>query len=175
MNNTRFDCPQLMSDGNYITDYRPNGDLNAELMNNNSICDSYQYRQFLQQNGDALMDKHREIACEQNCCGPCDEGREGFSDTMLPEKHMFVTDGRLGKMVVNNPNGIGTGRSYYTFAQGKDCEGIPTAWPKVNNNCVSPLDNFAYIGDNTQLPDIQRQAVPGGGCVLSGGDPRVNM
>ena len=46
MNNTRFDCPQLMSDGNYITDYRPNGDLNAELMNSNSICDSYQYRQF---------------------------------------------------------------------------------------------------------------------------------
>ena len=29
------------------------------------------------------MDRHRQIACEQNCCGPCSEGREGFTDTML--------------------------------------------------------------------------------------------
>ena len=68
MNNTRFDCPQLMSDGNYITDYRPNGDLNAELMNNNSICDSYQYRQFLQQNGSRIMaDTHEKILKENVC------------------------------------------------------------------------------------------------------------
>lgn len=68
MNNTRFDCPQLMSDGNYLTDYRPNGDLNAELMNKNSICDSYQYRQFLQNNGSAIMaDTHEKILKENVC------------------------------------------------------------------------------------------------------------
>ena len=68
MNNTRFDCPQLMSDGNYITDYRPNGDLNAELMNSNSICDSYQYRQFLQQNGKKIIADNNHRLVKENMC-----------------------------------------------------------------------------------------------------------
>jgi hypothetical protein len=68
MNNTRFDCPQLMSDGNYITDYRPNGDINAELMNTAKICDSYQYRQYLQKNGENLMNNIKEKLLKENYC-----------------------------------------------------------------------------------------------------------
>ena len=48
------------------------------------------------------------------------------------------------------------------------------------NNCISPLDNFAYLGNMSNEPVSQeencdRVAVPGGGDMLSGGDPRVNM
>jgi hypothetical protein len=68
MNNTRFDCPQLMSDGNFITDYRPNGDLNSELMNHNSVCDSYQYRLFLQHNGLRIINDTKEKFLKENVC-----------------------------------------------------------------------------------------------------------
>ena len=54
-----------MGDGRHFTDYRPNCHVNDLVKTDNNISNSFQYRQFLQQNGDALMDKHREIACEQ--------------------------------------------------------------------------------------------------------------
>lgn len=176
--NKFFGCPPRMADGRHFTDYRPNCHVNDLVKADNSISNSFQYRQFLQQNGDSLMDRHRQLACEKNCCGPCSEGTEGFQDTMLPEKYMFVTDGRIGKMVVNNPNGVGTGRKYWTFQQDANCEQLPTAWPKgKENNCLSPLDSFAYLGDlqKNDIPTPDRNAVPGGGCMMTGGDPRVNM
>jgi hypothetical protein len=176
--NKYFQCPPRMADGRHFTDYRPNCHVNDMIKIDNEISNSFQYRMFLQQNGDGLMDRNRQLACEKNCCGPCDKGTEGFADTMLPEKYMFVTDGRIGKMVVNNPNGIGTGRKYYTFQQDAECKDLPSAWPgDKKNQCVSPLDNFAYLGDldRKDMPNTDRVAVPGGGCMMSGGDPRVNM
>ena len=167
--NKYFNCPPRMSDGRHFTDYRPNCHVNDMIKTDNNISNSFQYRQFLQQNGEQLMNKHREIVCEKNNCGPCDETKEGFKSTALKEKYMFVTDGRIGKMVLNDVNGIGTGRKYYTFSQDTECKDLPKAWPKnKNNKCASPLDNFAYIGDLEKLPDADRVAVPGGGCMVNG-------
>tara|TARA_B100001057_G_scaffold484891_1_gene563700 strand:- start:995 stop:1558 length:564 start_codon:yes stop_codon:yes gene_type:complete len=178
--NKHFGCPPRMADGRHFTDYRPNCHVNDLVKADNNISNSFQFRQFLQQNGDALMDRNRQLACEKNCCGPCDNSFDGFADTMLPEKYMFVTDGRIGKMVMHHPNGVGTGRKYFTFQQDSDCKDLPNAWPNKKNNCISPLDNFAYLGNMTNEPVSQeencdRVAVPGGGDMLSGGDPRVNM
>ena len=173
--NKYFNCPPRMSDGRHFTDYRPNCHVNDMVKTDNNISNSFQYRQFLQQNGEQLMNKHREIVCEKNNCGPCDETKEKFGSTALPEKYMFVTDGRIGKMVLNDVNGVGTGRKYYTFNQDADCKDLPKAWPKnKKNNCIAPLDNFAYIGDLEKLPDPDRVAVPGGGCMLNGGDLKPN-
>jgi len=175
-------CPPRMADGRHFTDYRPSCHINDLVKADNEISNSFQYRQFLQQNGSQLMDRHRQLACEKNCCLPCSETKEGFESTALPEKYMFVTDGSVAKMVLNDPNGVGTGRKYYTNNMTQECGAMPQAWPVREggkNMCAAPLDNFAYLGELEQqvASKPMRVAVPSGGDMLSGGDPsyRVNM
>ncbi len=173
--NKHFGCPPRVSDGRIFTDWRPECHVNDLIKADNNISNSFQYRQFLQQNGETLMDRNRNLACTVACCLPCSETQEGFESTALPEKYMFVSDGRIGKMVMNDPNGIGTGRKYYTFQQDQDCTALPNAWPgSKQNNCTGPLDNFAYLGMLADsMPNPERVSIPGGGSMLSGGDPKV--
>lgn len=174
--NKHYGCPPRMSDGRHFCDFRNECHVNDLIRADNNISNSFQYRQFLQQNGNSLMDRNRQLACQLNCCLPCSENREeGFESTALPEKYMFVTDGRIGKMVLNDANGIGTGRKYYVFDQDQDCTKLPSAWPgSSQNNCSTGLDSLAYLGMlSDSMPDPSRVAVPGGGAMLSGGDPKV--
>ena len=162
-------CPARMSDGRSFTDYRPSNFINDLIRADNNISNSLHYRVFLQNNANTLMDRHRQVACRQNCCGPCPAVKEGF-DTMLPEQYMFVTDGRTSKMVLNDINGLGTGRQYYTFDRpDENCANLPSAWPvdQQPNQCASPMDKFNYLGDIQPTPTGMRQAVPGGGMVMS--------
>lgn len=182
--NKFMDCPPRMADGRHFTDYRPNCHTNNLLRADNEIGNSFQYRSFLAENASTLMDKNREIACSKNCCTPCASsplGVEGFNNgTMLPEKYIQECNEHTCKVVLNDVNGVGTGRRYYTNNV-NECGDMPGAWPKnqETNNCASPLDNFAYLGDleKEMMPKMLRVAVPHGGDVLSGGDPaqRVNM
>ena len=167
--NRNLQCPARMSDGRSMTDYRPSNYINDLIRADNNISNSLHYRVFLQNNASALMDRHRQVACQQNCCGPCPATKEGF-DTMLPEQYMFVTDGRTSKMVLNDVNGLGTGRQHYTFGRpAENCENLPSTWPveQKQNNCASPMDRFNYIGDIQPTPTGMRQAIPGGGMVMS--------
>jgi hypothetical protein len=171
--NKHFQCPPRMADGRHFTDYRPSNFINDLVRADNNISNSLHYRVFLQENANALMDRHRDIACKLNCCGPCPitDSKEGFENgTMLPEQYKFVTDGRVGKMVLNDVNGLGTGRQFYTYDNPEgDCAKMPSAWPakQETNQCASPLDAFNYIGDMEPTPEGMRQAVPGGGEVLN--------
>jgi hypothetical protein len=183
--NKHFDCPPRMDDGRHFTDYRPSCHVNDLLKNDNAISNSFQYRQFMTHNAETIMDKHRQIACAKNCCTPCASsplGVEGFNNgTMLPEKYMTECSGSTCKTVLNDPNGVGHGRKYFTNNVLSDCNDMPKAWPvsQGTNKCAAPLDNFAYLGDleKEMMPKMERVAVPGAGNVLSGGDPtsRINM
>ena len=55
-NNKYFNAPPRMSDGRHFTDYRPSHELNMKISQDNDINDSYEYRQFLIDNGEKLMD-----------------------------------------------------------------------------------------------------------------------
>jgi hypothetical protein len=168
--NKHLQCPPRMADGRHFTDYRSSYYINDLIRADNSISNSTQYRVFLQQNGNALMDRQRQIACNLNCCGPCPINSKEKFGTMLPEQYMFVTDGSVAKMVLNDVNGLGTGRQYYTFAQPDDaCNSLPSAWPanQKTNMCASPLDNLNYLGDIDPTPTGMRQAVPGGGVMIA--------
>ena len=174
-NNKYFDCPPRMSDGRHFTDYRPNCHVVDLLRADNNISNSYQSRKFLQENAVTLMDKNREIACAKNCCAPCvDEGFTG--STMLPEKYIQECNENYCKVVLNDVNGVGTGRRYYS--QGvNNCTDLPSAWPSKANKCATPFDNFSYLGDleKEMMPKMLRVAVPGAGNVLEGGDPAQRM
>ena len=168
-NNKFSNCPARMDYAMHFTDHRSSDFVNDLIRSDNNISNSLQYRMFLQQNGNALMDRNRQIACKLNCCGPC--LKEGFEPgTMLPEQYMFVTDGKTTKMVLNDPNGLGTGRQYYSHPD-ENCKDLPTAWPmgQPTNQCATPLDRFNYLGDIDPTPTGMRVAVPGGGTMLNTG------
>ena len=170
-NNKFSNCPARMDYAMHFTDHRSSDFVNDLIRADNNISNSLQYRMFLQQNGNALMDRNRQIACKLNCCGPCGVTKEGFEPgTMLPEQYMFVTDGRTSKMVLNDPNGLGTGRQYYSHPD-ENCKGLPSAWPvdQPPNQCATPLDRFNYLGDIEPTPTGMRVAVPGGGTMLNTG------
>ena len=159
-NNKYFQCPPRMMDGRHFTDYRASNYINDIIRADNNISNSLNFRVFLQQNANLLIEKQREIACNLNCCGPCpitQTNKEDFDNgTMLPEQYKFVTDGRVSKVVLNDVNGLGTGRIYNTYERNDtDCSNLPSGWPvnskaQSTNQCASPLDNFNYLGDLTQ-------------------------
>ena len=49
--NKHFGCPPRMSDSRFFTSYAPECHVNDLIRADNNISNSFQYRQFLQQNG----------------------------------------------------------------------------------------------------------------------------
>ena len=66
-NNKFFGCPPRMDDGRHFTDYRGNCYVNNLIRANNNTFNSYQYRMFLTQNADNMMQMNRTNACQKNC------------------------------------------------------------------------------------------------------------
>lgn len=169
--NKHFGCPPRMSDGRHFTDYRPSCDINSAIRGDNSIPSSFQYRNFLQQNAEKLLNLNRKHACMKNCCGPCGEPFE--PGTMLPEKYMVNCDANTCTRVLNDPQGLGDGRVYFTNHPG--CNGLPASWPvdQQTNQCSTPEDNFYYFGATELEGQMMRYTHPRGGNALGGGDTRV--
>ena len=63
-----FNCPALMSDGRFITNYFPNQVFNQTIKNLNKIKTSHEYRMFLQKNGQSMMKKETENLVKKNSC-----------------------------------------------------------------------------------------------------------
>lgn len=73
MNNTKDDCPSLMSDGRVFTDYRSSRyrDVQSNGMNNNEL------RRYLQRHGQEVLNANRQMFFGQLCqtCERCDSCR----------------------------------------------------------------------------------------------------
>ncbi len=62
-------CPALMQDGRFITNFIPKRSFEQFIRNVNNINTSAEYRQFLQNNGETIMNKEREHIEKTNTCG----------------------------------------------------------------------------------------------------------
>jgi len=71
-NNKYLDCPALMSDGRMFTDYRASCFRNDMLKIQNKITNSYDYRQFLINNGENIIHNIRKYNMDRLSCRPCD-------------------------------------------------------------------------------------------------------
>jgi len=71
-NNRYPDCPAIMDDGRAFTDYRSSCYINNVLRTQNGIKNSYDYRQFLINNGSKLINTIRLYNIEKSSCKPCD-------------------------------------------------------------------------------------------------------
>lgn len=167
-NNKHFKCPPMVSDGRHFTDYRPNCHINNLLRVNNNISNSYEYRMFLTNNANNLMDLNRTYACQKNCCGPCKEPyHEG---TMLGEASTKSCTKNSCSTEYHN-KGIGQGRKY----SDSNCN-----WPnsppygQLSNCCASNNNLFNYYNFATTKAQGEltvRNTMPSGAGYLQGGDP----
>lgn len=169
-NNKFFNCPPRMSDGRHFTDYRPSCDVNNLIISNNGTVSNFDYRMFLIENAEKLMDINRMYTVEKNSCGPCKEPyNEG---TMLPEKTVVKCDGNTCKNSVNVLNGLGQGRKY---SDNTDC-GKDWSFPKnvPASKCAQSQDVFDYYNSadvRDKAKKFERYTSQSGGIALSGGDP----
>ena len=104
-NNKFENCPARMSDGRQFTIYAPRCQTNFYDLPR--PLSSYDYRMFLTENAEKIMDADRDRVLKNNYCGPC-------VDTMLPEQTKQVCDGRVCAFPLNEPDGLGLGRRYDT-------------------------------------------------------------
>ena len=61
-------CPALMQDGRFITNYVRSNVFDQFVRNVNEIQSSHEYRLFLQQNGDSILNKERAYLVKNNSC-----------------------------------------------------------------------------------------------------------
>ena len=179
-NNKYFNCPPRMADGRHFTDYRPNCYVNNLLRANNKLYNSFEYRTFLTNNANNLMNLNRAYACQKNCCGPCKKPYE--QGTMLPEQSEVTCNSNVCDVSVTNINGLGQGRNYGNGGNKNDkgckhCEGWPNSLPvdQPYNCCSDSKELFNYYDDvDTKAQgDLNRYTIPSGGVVMSGGDPKA--
>lgn len=131
-NNKHPECPSIMADGRHFTDYRPRCDVNWVFPQDKAM-NSFDYRQYLTNNADALIQKNRDWASKLNACGPCKEPFE--VGTMLPEQTKMVCDAQGCRVMMNDPAGLGMGRQYDT--EGVDAMGLLSQGPQKETDVFS--------------------------------------
>jgi len=173
-NNKFFNASARMSDGRNFTDYRPNHEINKHIIDNNSITNMHNYRMFLSRNTDEIIKRNQNYIFLKNGLYNC---KQPYAvGTMFPEKTRIVCDAHKCEKVVVNENGFGEGREYVTL---KEPNHVLDALnePELNkdNICADTKDNLHYYPIQRELytPNELRQAVPGGGDMLSGGDSTI--
>jgi hypothetical protein len=83
-NNIHQGFPALMSEGNYVTDWNSACKINDELKKRAGIRTNYQYRQYLINNADNLIQKDQVDACAA-CCGCL----QNFHSRPNSQKYLF--------------------------------------------------------------------------------------
>ena len=63
-----FGCPPLMSDGRHITNYLRYNVFDQFIRNMNEIKTNHEYRHFLQNNGDQILNKERQAIVKNHTC-----------------------------------------------------------------------------------------------------------
>ena len=121
-NNKNLDCPAIMSDGRAFTDYRPSSTVDDMIRLSNNVMSNFEYRQFLTNNADNLMQINNKYLQNKMGCDNC-------NTPIVPFDKTCVYNTSYGVCGPNNMNGVG-----------------------INNTVASnnPTKQEAYsIGDNT--------------------------
>ena len=63
-----YDCPALMQDGRFITNYTRQRVFDQYIRGINNINSAQDYKDFLQNNGDTIINRERAYNDEQNIC-----------------------------------------------------------------------------------------------------------
>lgn len=179
--NQEFNCPPKMSDGRHFTDYRPRCALNSRsnyVINDpkekhgftSPPLNSYDFRQYMIEKGEMLIEMNRENAFQRNMCGPCMSDPTVDVGTMLPEQTMITCNKNACTVGLNDPKGLGLGRQYDTEGDNHNNSFDARRQRKVPGSCcANRSDDIQYYPVNGKvMSDYGRLAVPGGGKPLQG-------
>jgi hypothetical protein len=64
----QYGCPPLMQDARFITNYLQNRIVEQYIRNINKIDSAQDYKNFLQKNGAAILDREFEFFTKNNTC-----------------------------------------------------------------------------------------------------------
>jgi len=99
-NNKYFDCPARMDDGRTFTDYRSNNTVDDMIRYSNNVMSSYEYRQFLINNANNIMNVNTQYTNDKlsmsNCTAP-----------EIPFKTICDVNKQYSNCSTNDLNGIG--------------------------------------------------------------------
>lgn len=99
-NNKYFDSPARMNDGRTFTDYRASSSVDDMIRYSNNVMSNYEYRQFLINNADEIMNVNREYTQSKVGTQRCDAVPVPFHTTC-------DINSNFSKCSVTNSNGIG--------------------------------------------------------------------
>ena len=100
--NVNLDFPSRMADGRIFTDYRPNCVMNSAISQGK---DSYEYRYFLINNGNAVEKQSLDQLEQSVKCTSC------TYDTVLPAQTVMNCNQGMCNALLNDPNGLGLDRA----------------------------------------------------------------
>ena len=172
-NNKFFNSSARMSDGRSFTDYRPNHEINRHIISNNNIENIHNYRMFLSRNAEEIIKRNQNYIYLKNGVFDCKSPYQ--TGTMLPEHTRVVCDPHKCNRVIVDENGVGEGREYITNGPNKILDPLTKVEVDINNICTDTQDNLHYYPIDPNLYDKNelRNAIPGGGSQLTGGDPNI--
>ncbi len=147
-NNKYFDCPPIMDDGRHFTDYRPDCYVNNLLRIANKTYSSYEYRQFLINNAQKLMDINNKYNNDKNGCGTCDA-------SVVPNETECTYDKSYGLCKPVNNNGVGLQNTY------QQIQNTSSYNPGLQSREMIYKDNVKYAKNE---PHGSHAASPGVKC-----------
>ena len=101
--NVELDFPARMADARMFTDYRQNCLLNNNLSAGKG---SWEYRDYLVNNSEQIMQGFIQEQEKLTACGKCSD------NTVLPVKTILNCTPTGCNYKMNDPSGLGQGRSY---------------------------------------------------------------
>ena len=107
MDNYFKDCPPKMDDGRYLTDFRPTSIREQFIKSINGIVRDDEYRNFLQKNGESIIDREwsalrKTQSCHTNECVHIYQTR---TTTVANLEEMRIYDAlRTGQLTRSDPH-----------------------------------------------------------------------
>lgn len=168
-NNKHFQAPALMSDGRQFTDYRQSYDMNN--LQPEGVDTSFNMRMYLTHNAEKIMKQNNNQAYVKNGLFNCK--KPYVWGTMMQPKYYQECNTQFCTRTLNDPNGVGL---VIKNSENSNCT-APLEEPEytlIDNKCA-PIDSLAnyYPVSSKGSESVKRNASPGGGKMLSGGDPKV--
>lgn len=100
VNNKYFDAPARMDDGRTFTDYRASSSVDNMIRYSNNVMSNYEYRQFLINNADEIMNINRKYTEDK-------VGTKNCTAKPVPFYSTCDVNSSFAKCTVTNSDGIG--------------------------------------------------------------------
>ena len=135
-NNKYFDCPARMDDGRTFTDYRASSSVDDMIRYSNNVMNSYDYRQFLINNANNIMNVNNRYTSDKVGCNSCTAKEVPFNTECDINKN-------FSKCHTVDSNGVGLNNVVMGMRESFDGAGLSLTGTTFNGSFVGINDSMA--------------------------------